>query len=118
MVHFDPAKVGHFRPASYGHFNPARVVYYVRRFHIIYSLCQSKKRFNELQADLKGVSPRALSNALKDLEVNGLVNREVFPTVPTTVEYSLTDYGDELETVLVAIQDWGKKHRERIIGKF
>jgi DNA-binding HxlR family transcriptional regulator len=34
------------------------------------------------------------------------------------VEYSLTDYGDELETVLVAIQDWGKKHRERIIGKF
>ncbi|MAO16377.1 helix-turn-helix transcriptional regulator [Flagellimonas marinaquae] len=88
------------------------------KFPIIYSLCQSKKRFNELQADLKGVSPRALSNALKDLEVNGLVNREVFPTVPTTVEYSLTDYGDELETVLVAIQDWGKKHRERIIGKF
>lgn len=87
------------------------------KFPIIYSLCQSKKGFNQLQTELKNVSPRALSNALKDLEINGLINRNVFPTVPTTVEYSLTEYGYELEPLLIAIQDWGKKHRKKLFGK-
>jgi DNA-binding HxlR family transcriptional regulator len=85
------------------------------KFPIIYSLCQGKKRFNALEKDLDGVSPKALTNALKDLEMNGLILREVFPTVPVTVEYSLTDYGRDLRPVLLAIQEWGKKHRKRIM---
>ena len=84
------------------------------KFPVIFSLCKGKKRFNELEADLKSISPRALSNALKDLEQNGLISRAVFPTVPVTVEYSLTAYGLELQPVLKAIQAWGKKHREKI----
>lgn len=85
------------------------------KFPIIYSLCQSKKRFKELETDLKHISPKALSNALKDLEMNGLISREVFPTVPVTVEYKLTQYGKDLKPVLLAIQTWGKQHRQKII---
>lgn len=84
------------------------------KFPIICSLSQSTKRFKELENDLKGISPKALSNALKELEINGLINREVFPTVPITVEYSLTSYGRDLRPMLLALQEWGKKHREKI----
>ena len=87
------------------------------KFPILFSLCKGKKRFNELESDLKGVSSRALTNALRDLEMNGLVSREVFPTVPMKVEYSLTDYGFQLEPVIESIRNWGKEHRKRVIGK-
>ena len=87
------------------------------KFPIIFSLCHGKKRYKELEKDLKGVSPKALTNALKDLEINGLVKREVFATVPVTVEYSLTQYGKDLKPVLLSIQEWGKKHRKKIMQK-
>lgn len=86
------------------------------KFPIIYTLCKGKKRFKELETELKGISPKALSNALKDLEMNGLIFREVFPTVPVTVEYSLTPYGKDLKPVLLSIQEWGKKHRKKVIN--
>lgn len=87
------------------------------KFPILYSLCKGKKRFKELEADLRGISSRALSNALKDLEMNQLVAREAFPTVPVKVEYSLTAYGYELEPVIETMRNWGKEHRKRIFGK-
>ncbi|WP_276500755.1 winged helix-turn-helix transcriptional regulator [Terrimonas pollutisoli] len=87
------------------------------KFPIIFSLCHGKKRYKELEKDLNGVSPKALTNALKDLEINGLVKREVFATVPVTVEYSLTQYGKDLKPVLLSIQEWGKKHRKKIMQK-
>ncbi|MEM9338050.1 MAG: helix-turn-helix domain-containing protein [Bacteroidota bacterium] len=86
------------------------------KFPILYSLCKGKKRFKDLQTDLQGISSRALSNALKDLELNELISRKVFATVPVTVEYSLTPYGDELEPVIEAIRNWGKNHRKRIFN--
>lgn len=87
------------------------------KFPIIYTLCKEKKRFKELETELKGISPKALSNALKDLEMNGLISRAVFPTVPVTVEYSLTPYGKDLKPVLLATQEWGKKHRKKVMNR-
>lgn len=87
------------------------------KFSILYSLCKSKKRFNELQADIEGISSRSLTNALRDLEINGLVSREVFATVPVKVEYSLTEYGFQLEPLIESIRSWGKEHRKKLFGK-
>ncbi len=87
------------------------------KFPILFSLFQGKKRFKELERDLCGITPKMLSKELKDLEMNGLVSREVFATVPVTVEYTITDCGLSLEPVLRSIQDWGRQHRSTIIRK-
>ncbi|ADQ81096.1 transcriptional regulator, HxlR family [Paludibacter propionicigenes WB4] len=65
-------------------------------------------RFNELIKILEGrISARILSNELKLLENNGLIVRQVFTTVPPTVEYSLTEKGKSLNSVSIVLRDWG-----------
>ena len=84
---------------------------------IIGSLTFGKKRFRELSRDIPKITPRMLSKELRDLEVNQLVSRTVYDTIPATVEYELTDYGQSLHKVLDSLQEWGTQHRKRIIGK-
>lgn len=74
------------------------------------------KRFNELQRAVKGISPRVLSNELKELELNGFVKRTVHTGSPVLVEYELTEYSDSLTDVLVSLITWGENHRARIRG--
>lgn len=84
---------------------------------IIVSLLFGNKRFNELQKDVKGITPRMLSKELRDLEMNQLVSRTVYDTIPVTVEYSLTEYGKTLRKVITALREWGIEHRRKIIKK-
>lgn len=67
-------------------------------------------RFAELRRKTTGISERVLSRQLKELEVDGVVAREVFAEVPPRVVYSLTDYGRTLEPVTEAMCRWGKRH--------
>jgi DNA-binding HxlR family transcriptional regulator len=85
------------------------------KLHIIFDLRQNPKRFNELMKDLQGITPRMLSKELKDLEQNFLVKREVFDTSPVTVVYSLTAHGKSLCPVVQTLQEWGEKHREKVL---
>jgi DNA-binding HxlR family transcriptional regulator len=71
-------------------------------------------RFNELQRTVKGISPRVLSNELKELEMNGFVKRVVHAQSPVVVEYELTAYSDTLKDVLGALIQWGANHRVRV----
>lgn len=75
-------------------------------FIILDDLHQGPKRFNQIRKDL-GISTKALTDTLKHLETYGIVNRNVIPTVPITVEYSLTDKGNSFDSVLDAMKDWG-----------
>lgn len=84
---------------------------------IIGSLLYGKKRFKELEREIPKITPRMLSKELKDLEVNGIVTRTVYDTIPVTVEYELTKSGNSLNTVLEAMIGWGLQHRKRVIGK-
>lgn len=84
------------------------------KFPILYSLCESKKRFKDLQTDIGDITPKMLSHELKILEVNGLITRVAYATVPVTVEYDITVYGRTLEPLLLHVQEWGKKHRLRL----
>lgn len=83
---------------------------------IMGSLIQGKKRFKELERDIPNITPRMLSKELRELEVNQLVSRTVYSTIPPTVEYELTPYGNTLKKVLEAMAEWGTQHRKRIIG--
>jgi DNA-binding HxlR family transcriptional regulator len=72
-------------------------------------------RFNELQRIVTGISARVLSNELKDLELNGFVKRIVHSEqMPVVVEYISTDYSKTLKTVIMALSDWGRKHKNNI----
>ncbi|WP_342603871.1 helix-turn-helix domain-containing protein [Peribacillus sp. FSL E2-0159] len=68
-----------------------------------------KKRFSELQKSLPKISSKALTDTLRNLENNGMIIREVFPTVPVTVEYSLSEKGADFQNVLHAMEVWGEK---------
>ena len=64
-------------------------------------------RYNRLKKTLDGVSNTVLANALRELEEDGVIHREVFPVVPPRVEYSLTARGRSLLPILNAMRDWG-----------
>lgn len=72
-------------------------------------------RFNELQRIVAGISARVLSNELKDLELNGFVKRIVHSEqTPVIVEYISTDYSKTLKTVIIALSEWGRAHKNNI----
>ncbi len=84
---------------------------------IIISLSFGNKRFSAMSKEIPKITDRMLSKELRDLEMNQLVKRTVYDTVPVTVEYSLTDYGDSLDKVITELRSWGIQHRKRIMRK-
>jgi DNA-binding HxlR family transcriptional regulator len=64
-----------------------------------------------------GITDKMLSKELRELEMNELVKRTVYDTVPVTVEYSMTSYGETLEKLIDELQAWGTLHRKRILRK-
>jgi len=63
-------------------------------------------RFNDLMDELGGISPKTLSDTLKELQGQGLVKRESFAEIPPRVEYSLTKDGTELRKSIVPLLKW------------
>jgi len=84
---------------------------------IIVALTFDNKRFKEMQREIKGITAKMLSKELKDLEMNQLVKRTVYDTVPVSVEYSLTQYGKSLYKVIGELRTWGVQHRKRLGAK-
>jgi DNA-binding HxlR family transcriptional regulator len=71
-------------------------------------------RFNELRRTMQGVSQKMLTQTLRQLERDGFVLREVFPTVPVTVQYSLTTLGESLLAVIERIRVWAHAHAHEL----
>jgi len=73
---------------------------------ILTVLCTQPSRFNEIRRRLDGITHKALADALKRLERNGLVNRKVLPTSPVSVEYSITPLAQTLQQPFMALASW------------
>src|SRR5690349_16787097 len=71
--------------------------------NIIWYLSMNPRRFSELKSDIPGISAKMLAARLKQLAASGVVEREVMPTSPPTVEYRLTDLGLQLKPAISAI---------------
>jgi DNA-binding HxlR family transcriptional regulator len=84
---------------------------------ILGSLLFGKRRFREMSREIPGITPRMLSKELKDLEMNGIVKRTVYDSIPVTVEYELTASGESLREVLEVMVQWGLQHRKTVLGK-
>ena len=79
---------------------------------ILYCLMEFETvRFNELRRYLKNISDKTLSANLKELEADGLIIRKEYPQIPPKVEYSLSEKGRSLMTVLDQLCVWGEENR-------
>lgn len=77
---------------------------------VLYHLLDGPVRFNALKREIGGVTQRMLTKQLRELEKDGLVHREVYPQVPPKVEYSLTEKGESLRAIVLALREWGMEH--------
>ncbi len=75
---------------------------------VVHNLIEGPKRFGELRRAIPDITQRMLTLTLRELEEDGIVNREVFEVVPPHVEYSLTAVGQDLENVMSSLGDWGR----------
>jgi len=88
------------------------------KIRIVFLLYQNKKnRFGELKKVLQTVTQQMLSKQLKELEIDGLINRKVFQVVPPKVEYSLTDFGTSVIPVLRSLDEWNRRNSRTISTK-
>jgi len=84
---------------------------------ILIALSFGNKRFRQMANEIPNITDRMLSKELRDLEVNQLIRRTVYDSVPVVVEYSMTNYGKSLEKVIEELHSWGVQHRKKITGK-
>lgn len=83
-------------------------------FLIIEFLGQRTMRFSELRDEVGGISHKMLTQNLRMLECNGLVDRTVHPSVPPRVEYTLTEAGEALRAVVDGMCGWTQRYLEHI----
>lgn len=71
-------------------------------------------RFGELQKSIPDINKKMLTQQLRELEYNDIVHREVYSQIPPKVEYSISEYGKGLSSVLQVLNDWGVSHMEHM----
>ncbi len=83
---------------------------------VLYALDGPAVRFQELRRRVEGITQKMLTSTLRGLEREGLVHREIWPTVPPRVEYSLTPLGRGLSAHIAGIRDWAYGHMDEIVA--
>jgi DNA-binding HxlR family transcriptional regulator len=78
---------------------------------IVRDLLTGTKRFGELKKSLTGISQKVLTQHLRIMEHSGLVQRKVYAEVPPRVEYTLTELGLSLKSILDAMWKWGEEYK-------
>lgn len=81
---------------------------------IIRDLLDGTKRFSELKKSINNISQKVLTSNLRELEENNLLTRKVYPEVPPRVEYTLTNIGYSLKTLLDDMDKWGTWYRSEV----
>ncbi|MFC5066980.1 winged helix-turn-helix transcriptional regulator [Flaviflagellibacter deserti] len=82
---------------------------------VLILLADGPLRFSQLKRQIGGISQKMLTQTLRKLERDGLVNRTVTPTVPITVEYSMTPLGRSLAGAVGAIRTWAETNFDHIV---
>ena len=81
---------------------------------IIVALTFGEKRFTEIAQEVHEITDRMLSKELRDLELNGLVKRNVQDTYPVKVTYALTEHSKTLRPVINSLKNWGIMHKKKL----
>lgn len=78
---------------------------------ILRDLITGTKRYNELTRSVVGISAKVLTENLRELESDGIIERKVYPEVPPKVEYYLTDKGNDLRPIIDLMKEYGLKYK-------
>ena len=84
---------------------------------ILRDLLSGTKRFGELKKSIGSISQKVLTSNLRSMEEDGLLTRKVYAEVPPRVEYTLTELGESLQPILLAMQQWGLEYQEMQLNK-
>ena len=80
---------------------------------ILRDLLSGTKRFGELKNSIGGISQKVLTANLRQMEDNKLLTRKIYAEVPPRVEYTLTELGFSLQSVLSAMEIWGNDYKKK-----
>lgn len=75
---------------------------------------QGTVRFNELQRQLENITTKTLTEQLRELEAQQIIDRKIYPEIPPKVEYHLSDIGESLVPILQSLCEWGKEYQQQI----
>ncbi len=81
---------------------------------MLFLLKNKTLRFNELFKGINGITQKMLTQQLRELEADQVVERMVYPEVPPRVEYSITQFGKTLVPIFDLMYDWGKAYQARV----
>ena len=81
---------------------------------ILRNLLERPWRFNELKRSLDGISQKVLTDSLRSMEEDGIITRTVYPEVPPHVEYALSEVGETMRPILMAMQEWGMEYKKSL----
>lgn len=84
---------------------------------ILALLAEKSRRFSDLKRELPAITQRMLTFQLRELEADGVVHREIYRQIPPKVEYSLTEFGETLKPILLAMQEWGDRYMSQVIER-
>ncbi|MGO4771260.1 winged helix-turn-helix transcriptional regulator [Flavobacterium sp. W22_SRS_FK3] len=114
-------EIAHDATSCYGILQPVSDALYILsgkwKLPILIALRFGNKRFGQLAREIPNITEKMLSKELRALEINQLVKRTVYDTIPVTVEYSLTEYGFSLDKVIAELAIWGIEHRKLLIAE-
>ena len=77
---------------------------------IIHMIRTDRNRYSILLKNITEISKQTLTNQLRELEADGIIERIIFPEIPPRVEYNITDYGKTLLPIIDSMYKWGRQH--------
>jgi DNA-binding HxlR family transcriptional regulator len=83
---------------------------------ILCHLTHGKKRTSELKRMMPNITQKMLTQQLRELEEDGVINRIIYNQIPPKVEYELSEYGRSLEGILNSLCAWGENHITKVYG--
>jgi len=84
---------------------------------IVYWLAEEPKHFAALRRAMPGISQKVLTEQLRELVGDGIVKRQPKGSIPSPVEYSLTDYGQSVLPLVEDVRRWGRAHLDRLTSQ-
>ncbi|MFH6991606.1 winged helix-turn-helix transcriptional regulator [Flavobacterium sp. FlaQc-48] len=84
------------------------------RIPITIALMQGNKRFGEIQKEVSKITSKVLAHELKEMELNGFIEKKIHKDYPLRIEYELTHYSWSVKPVILSLLDFGTEHRKKI----